>query len=55
MKYIKKFIESFESNSSEVVHTCENLLLDLTDKGLKVSIYDQLRSFREKKEEALQA
>ena len=42
MKHIRSFIESFESNSKEVIYNCENLLLGLSDEGytFKVS-YDR--------------
>lgn len=33
MKHIRSFIESFESNSKEVIYNCENLLLGLSDEG----------------------
>lgn len=42
MKHIRSFIESFESNSKEVIYNCENLLLGLSDEGYKFKVsYDR--------------
>lgn len=38
MRNLKRFSENFESNSSDIIYTCENILLGLKDIGYRVVV-----------------